>query len=303
VINDCSTDNTAKILQKFEGKIKAIRTPKNTGNKSRAQEFGLGFVQGDIFIATDGDTLLDKNFVKRIEEDFSDPSVVAVGGYIKSLKYNWLTACRAFEYSIGQNLHKLAQSYINYMFVIPGAAGAFRTQVFRENITFDHDTLTEDLDFTYRFHKKGLKIKYDREAVVFTQDPANLKSYINQMRRWYGGGWQNLRKHLKIAANPAKALELSLVYIEGVVFSILLFALPLIDIRFLVYFFISSAVVLIPFTIFAAFKEKRPELILVFIPYLLLVFVNAAVFLEQLFKEIILRKKNLTWFHPDRVKI
>ncbi|MCP6756997.1 hypothetical protein NL533_35750, partial [Klebsiella pneumoniae] len=62
-----------------------------------------------------------------------------------------------------------------------------------------------------------------------TQDPPTLTNYINQMRRWYDGGWQNLLKHYKIAQNPVRALELSLIYIEGLAFSILLFLVPILN--------------------------------------------------------------------------
>lgn len=54
VVNDGSTDNTKKILEGFGKKIKLINIEKATGNKSHAQEYGLRFVTGDVFIATDG---------------------------------------------------------------------------------------------------------------------------------------------------------------------------------------------------------------------------------------------------------
>ena len=63
-------------------------------------------------MTTDGDTVFDDRFTEEIIKDFKDPKVAAAGGYVKSMKYNWLTRCRAVDYSIGQNLHKLAQSYL-----------------------------------------------------------------------------------------------------------------------------------------------------------------------------------------------
>jgi len=301
VVNDGSTDRTAEILASFGDKIRVITIPVATGNKSHAQERGLKFVKGDVFIATDGDTVLDKDFVKYVEEDFQDPTVTAVGGYVRSVRHNWLTACRAFEYAVGQNLHKLAQHHLDFLFVIPGAAGAFRTQDFFKHITFEHDTLTEDLDFTYRFHKKNLRIVYDRRVVVFTQDPQTLHSYINQMRRWFGGGWQCLMKHRKLATErPKVALELSLMYMEGIAFSVLLFVLPFLSLTFFSAFLISYFFLACAFAVFAAWKEKRWELLLIPIPYLLLVIINSYIFLEQMVKEVFLGKKNLSWFQPER---
>lgn len=274
--------------------------PKQLAIKALPQEIGLSYISGEVFICTDGDTVLDKNFVELVEKDFSDPGVVAVAGYVKSLKYNWLTACRALDYVICQNVHKLAQSYINFIFVVPGAAGAYKTALFKKHITFDHDTVTEDLDFTYKFNKKGLRIKYNRQAIVYTQDPPTIASYIRQMRRWYGGGWQNLMKHFRIIKGPAEALELSLMYIEGLVFSFMAFLIPLINIRFALYFIGFYFLIIQIFAIYAATKEKRMSLLYVSLPYLFLSYINAWVFLEQFFKEVILKKKNLIWFRSER---
>jgi len=303
VVNDGSTDKTAEILASFGEKIKVVTIPKATGNKSFAQEIGLPHISGEVFICTDADTVLDKKFIELIEKDFVDPEIVAVAGYVRSLKYNWLTACRALEYVICQNVHKLAQSYINFILVIPGASGAYKTEIFKNYITFDHDTITEDLDFTYKFNEKGLKIKYDRQAIAYTQDPPNVKSYINQMRRWYGGGWQNLMKHFRIIKGPAKALELSLMYIEGLIFSFMAFLIPLINVRFALLFPIFYFFMIQGFAIYAAIKEKRISLLFVPLPYLLLCYVNAWIFLEQFFREVIFKKKNLTWLKPERIKI
>lgn len=302
-IDDSSSDKTPEILKKFKDKIKIVKTPQNTGNKSHAQEYGLQFITGDICICTDADTLLHKDFVKNIEKEMSDESVSAVAGYVKSQKHNWVTASRALDYAISQNIDKVAQAYIGFIFVIPGAAGAFRTKIFKEKISFTHDTITEDLDFTYKLNKMGLKIKYSRKAICYTQDPPTLNAYINQMRRWFGGGWQNIKKHIMVPNSPGMAMELSLIYIEGLVYSFTILILPIINLYLSVYIFLVYFSVLMCVAIFGAYKEKRPDLLLALPGYIFLRFVNAYIFIEQFIKEIILRKKNLAWFKPDRIKI
>lgn len=303
VVDDFSTDKSAEILKKFGKKITYLKVPKRLGNKSFVQEYGLKFVTADIVVATDADTLIDRRFVEEIVKDFSDPKVGAVCGYVRSMKKNWLTRCRAFEYTTSQNLHKLAQSYMSYMFVIPGAAGAFRTEVFKKYLTFDHDTLTEDLDFTYKLHKHGFKVAYNRKAVVVTQDPMTLHSYINQMRRWLGGGWQNLLKHKTLRMRPAQALEISLIYIEGVVFACLLFLVPLINIRFTFFMLVYYAIVAFLFALWAAVTEKRPDILLAPFTYLFLMYINSYIFLEQMIKVVLLKERNLVWFKPERAQL
>ncbi len=303
VVNDGSTDNTGEILATFGTKIQVVTIPIATGNKSFAQEHGLKFVTGDVFIATDGDTIMDPHFVERIEPHFADPKVGAVGGYVKSLRNNWLTACREIDYTIGQDLHKSAQYNMGFLFVIPGCAGAFRTELFRNICKFEHDTLTEDLDFTYRMHTEYAKIVFEKKAFVYTQDPFTLYAYINQMRRWYSGGWQNLKKHLpNVISRPWIALELSLMYIEGLVFSTFLFVLPFLNFTYFVYYIGLTLVFIIATGTYAAIKNERIDLLLFSPLYLILVFLNPLIFLEQFTSEIVLGRKLDTWFKPERSK-
>ena len=303
VVNDGSTDKTGEILATFGKKIEVITIPIATGNKSYAQEHGLKFVKGDVFIATDGDTILDPKFVEMIEPHFNDKSVGAVAGYVKSLKNNWLTACREIDYCIGQDLHKVAQSNMNFLFVIPGCAGGFRTKTFRELIKFEHDTLTEDLDFTYKMHTDYTNIRYENKAYVYTQDPFTLYSYINQIRRWYSGGWQNLKKHLpNVIGRPLVAMELSLMYIEGIVFSILLFIMPFLSISFFGYYLLFNLFFVMAISTYAGVKRNRMDLILYSPLYMILIFVNALIFFEQFTSEIVIGRKLDIWFKPERSK-
>lgn len=303
VVNDGSTDNTAEVLQMFSDRIKIVTVSEKTGNKSKAQEIGLRYVQGNVFIALDGDTLLHPSFVTRVEKYFFHSEAVAFAGYIESLQYNWITACRAIDYFLGQVIYKRAQSDLGFLFVIPGCAGAFRTSTFRDLIRFEHDTLTEDLDFTYKFHEAGIPIHFDARAIVYTQDPPTLQSYINQMRRWYGGGWQNFIKHVSVIQNPKAALILSLMYIEGLFSASLLFLLPFISLIATLYVLFAY----ISFSFFlglvTAFALKRKDTILASFSYPLFTIINAWVFLEQFFLEVILRKKEMVWFHPERTSI
>jgi len=305
-IDDCSTDGTPNILASYSALNLIItkRTPQNSGNKSTAQEFGLQFVTGDIVVTTDADTLLDSHFAQEIEWSFIHEEVVAVAGHVKSLAYNWLTLCRAFDYSMGQQINKLAQSYLDYIFIMPGAASAFRTEVFRKYVKFDHDTITEDLDFTYKLHEENFKIIYNSKAISYTQDPTTLPNYINQIRRWFGGGWQNLVKHFDIAfSGPVRAFELSLIYTEGLIFSLIILILPIINLIFALWLLLIYLGVTSMFGIWVAWKEKRPALALVAFPYIVLLYVNSYIYLEQFIKVVILNHRNLVWFKPDRVGI
>jgi cellulose synthase/poly-beta-1,6-N-acetylglucosamine synthase-like glycosyltransferase len=301
VVNDGSTDRTAEILAGFGSKITVVTIPTATGNKSRAQEQGLLHITGDVFISTDADTILDPHFVESMMKDFeADETTVAVAGYVRSSRHNWLTALREIDYIIGQDLHKAAQAYMGSLFIIPGCAGAFRTSVFRQLLPFEHDTVTEDLDFTYRLHARGLKIVNSRRAIVYTQDPSTISDYANQMRRWYAGGWQNLRKHRLVLGRPATALQLSLVYIEGFFLSILLIIALFISPILIPFMILPQMFFSISFGTYGAISRRRMDLFYCAPLYPLLLFVNGYIFLEQFVTQVVLRREALAWLSPER---
>ena len=303
VVNDGSTDQTAEILDRYGSQITIVELKQCTGNKSYAQEHGLKFITGDIFITTDADTILDKKFIENIIKDFANEKTDAVCGYVKSLKYNWLTACREIDYAMGQSIHKRAQENMNFLIVIPGCAAAFRTELFREKVTFDHDTLAEDLDFTYKLNEAGCRIKFNRRAFVYTQDPSDLHSYMHQMKRWYGGNWQNLRKHIRIINRTIPALELSLAHLEGLILPILLLVIPIISIAFFFRLLTVFFIVAFAFSVYAAIISRRFDLMLYSPHYILVIYINSFIYFSEFIKEIILRKQGLVWFQPVRRKI
>ncbi len=303
VVNDGSTDRTGEILATYGDRIRVITTPVATGNKSRAQEIGINALSSNVFVATDGDTILDSNFVLEVEKSFlKNSEISAFAGQVQSTTYNYLTAIREIDYVIGQDLYKKAQSYINQVMVIPGCSGAFKTSLFHENkITFDHDTLTEDFDFTYKLHEQDLLICYNQNAICYTQDPHTLSSYLNQMRRWYGGGWQNLEKHINIVRKrPSAALLISMGYFEGLGFSILFFLLPIVNFALFLNMLWLYLIICMISGAYASARRRRADLF-VYSPLMVLIgAINAWIFLERFVVEIVLRKKNMTWFHPER---
>ena len=300
VVNDGSSDNTLSILEQYKDKIKIVDLAQNTGSKSYAQSIGLQHVTGDVFITADADTLLDREFVKNIEIEFKDPKAMAVAGYVKSMKSNVITACRELEYLYGQEVHKYAQSMLDAIYVVPGCASAFRKKVFNVLIESSHDTITEDLDFTYQFHELGVKIRFCKKAIVYTQDPDNLSSYINQIRRWYGGGWQNLVKHWRNVKKKALMFEIMLMFGETTLFGFLLLISPFINFAFFLYLCGTSLVFAIAMGSYAAWRRKRIDLLLASPVYIFMVIINSYVFLEQMVKNVILRKRILVWYKPER---
>lgn len=308
VVDDGSTDRTAGIVESMAHScpsLRLVRLPENTGNKSKAQEQGLRHVSGDIIVTADADTLLDARFIEHILPHFGDPEIAAVAGYVKSIENNWLTASREIDYAIGQDVYKRAQAFIGFIFVVPGCAAAFRGDVLKNELRFGHDTVAEDLDLTFQLHSMEKKVVFEPRATVYTQDPPNVPSYVRQMLRWYGGNWENFRKHYRLATkSPAAAFEFASQFGDCLFFSLLLFTMPFMNpvlyAQAFVLFFLPQAVLV---SLYAAIRRRRADLLLYVPGYLLTRFLNAGVFVERFLHIIILRNREVVWQRADRVSI
>lgn len=303
VVDDCSTDTTPPILWEFGNQIRVVRTSANRGKKSYAQEFGMAHVTGDVFITTDADTLLDSRFVEVMEERFKNAHTAAVAGYVKSLRHNWLTACREIDYLVAQKLHKKAASSLGAFFVIPGCAGAFRTALFKRIIAFEHDTMTEDLDFTYKFYEQGLAVEFAPDAIAYTQDPPTLSSSIRQVRRWHRGSWQNIWKHRDILMRPAHAFELSMVYTESLFFPLTLFTMPILNVIFMKIVALYYILLIVLLGTWGAVASRRPDLLYHAPFYPIVSMINAYLFFEQLAALCLRKNGSIKWHKPDRLPI
>jgi len=99
------------------------------------------------------------------------------------------------------------------------------------------------------------------------------------------------------------ALELSLIYVEGLIYSFMMIFLPLINLYLTFYLLLIYSAVVLGLSVFGSIKEKRIDILFCFPCYIFLKYVNAWIFMEQFLQEIILRKKRLVWFKPTRVKM
>ena len=302
IVNDGSTDKSAKIISKFR-KIRLINLKKNTGNKSKALEIALKQVIGDIIVFTDADSFLDKNFIKRAVKYFKNSKISAISGKVISRENNWLTAARELEYIITFSLHKKAQDIVKSIFVISGACAIFRASVFK-NIKFDHDTITEDLDITLKLHKLKEQIIYRPEIIAYTNDPFDLKSYIRQIKRWYTGAYQNFKKHKSIFGKGfIGKIEIPLTIVEGLCGGLFFLACPVLFFifpRIIGLIFLVDFIILLLACIYGIISMKRVDLIKGILPFFILKALGNIIWLWAFFREIVFNKKVMKWYRADR---
>lgn len=208
VVDDGSTDGTAKIAKRFP--VKLIRNKTNIG-KCSSLNIGIENARNEILITTDADTEFEKNTIENLAKHFSDDGVGAVTGFYKAipmkniftnfslnkLKTYLLVKFQSVEY-LTFLLTKKRQAAFDALMVVSGSIGAFRKDVLEKIGGFDSKMLVEDYEATIRIHKAGYRVVCEKDAVAWTKPPLDLYSLFKQRLRWYRGGFQVLSKHTDI---------------------------------------------------------------------------------------------------------
>ncbi|HUO35978.1 MAG TPA: glycosyltransferase [Candidatus Acidoferrum sp.] len=236
VVDDGSTDRTAELVRANYGRdprVRLILQP-NRG-KPAALNNGLSEAKGEVVVSIDADTMVDPEAISRLIRHFANPKIGAVAGNVKVMNRNsWLTRWQALEYITSQNLEKRAFDLLNCIPVVPGAAGAWRTDLLRSHGGFSGDTVAEDTDLTLTIRREGWKIVYDEYAVGRTEVPDTIDALVRQRFRWTFGTLQAVWKHRDTVGKP-KYGTLGWIAIPNIfLFQILLpLVSPVIDLLFL----------------------------------------------------------------------
>jgi peptidoglycan-N-acetylglucosamine deacetylase len=204
VVNDGSTDRTAEIVQQKFGDDPHVRLLLQSNHgKPSALNHGLAEAAGEIVVSIDADTVVDPDAIRRLVRHFANPNVGAVAGNVKVMNRNrWLTRWQALEYITSQNLEKRAFDLLNCIPVVPGAVGAWRTELLRSSGGFSGDTVAEDTDLTLTIRRNGWKILYDEDAIGRTEVPETIEALIRQRFRWTFGTLQAVWKHRDVTGKP-----------------------------------------------------------------------------------------------------
>ena len=204
VIDDGSADHTARLVRARFGRDPRVRLLLQSNHgKPAALNHGLAEATGEISVTIDADTVVDREAIPLLVRHFANPNVGAVAGNVKVMNRNrWLTRWQALEYITSQNLEKRAFDLLNCIPVVPGAVGAWRTDVLRSTGGFSGDTVAEDTDLTLTIRRNGWKILYDEDAIGRTEVPETVDALIRQRFRWTFGTLQAVWKHRDTAGKP-----------------------------------------------------------------------------------------------------
>ncbi|PIZ80499.1 hypothetical protein COX99_02385 [Candidatus Pacearchaeota archaeon CG_4_10_14_0_2_um_filter_31_10] len=203
LVDDGSTKKeTLDTLKRYENKITIIH--KENGGKISAQVEGLKYVNTEIVIFTDSDTIMSKNALLELLKPFNNPNIGGVSGNVKLANRNqtFLTRIISSMYNWSFNTKRHATGGIGVMYVCPGALAAFRTiliqkllpdytnQMFLGKKAGDiSDDAYLTLKVQFKFKKK---IAFQKNAVVYTFSPFKLKTFLKQLIRWQKGVYKEI---------------------------------------------------------------------------------------------------------------
>jgi cellulose synthase/poly-beta-1,6-N-acetylglucosamine synthase-like glycosyltransferase/peptidoglycan/xylan/chitin deacetylase (PgdA/CDA1 family)/spore germination protein YaaH len=236
VVDDGSTDRTLAVAQAtFQPEITAGRvlvlTKPNSG-KAEALNYAFAFVQEEVFVGIDADTVIAPDAISRLVPHFLDARLGAIAGNAKvGNRVNLWTRWQALEYVTSQNFERRALNVFGAVSVVPGAIGAWRTSAVREAGGFHLDTVAEDADLTMALLERGYRVEYEDRALAYTEAPVNANGLMRQRFRWSFGILQSVWKHGRAFGRKGALGWIALPNI--VIFQILLpLVSPFIDIMF-----------------------------------------------------------------------
>lgn len=297
VVDDSSTDGTARIarsLLPMQNVCKVRRSGKGLAIQKAGKKFRLAERYRWVHIA-DADGQFAANYFTVLRRDLRVKHAAATG-YVKSLQGGFISQYRAFEYTIGMEVHRRIQSPLGIIPVIPGPTSCFRADVFAR-LDFNAKTLTEDFDVTMQIYRQQFgKIQFIPAAKAFTQDPLTFRDFVRQITRWNRGVLQGMHRHKSFRAVAPIDLYLKYQIIQNFLLFINFFIwVPYIALsRFggaaLAAAFLYDVLLTLLFTLFVSVRIKRFDVLAAFPFIYALRWVSLGVFLQTFTEVVILRQ-------------
>lgn len=203
VLDDSTDETTELILKKIESlrslnlDIQLIHRENRKGYKAGALAYGTASAKGDFIAIFDADFIPHPDFLQKTIPHFENAETAVVQTRWEHINkdYSFLTQLQAFgldaHFTIEQGARNAAGSFINFN----GTCGVWRKSAIVDAGGWLDDTLTEDLDLSYRAQLKGWKFIYLETISTPGELPIIMSAIKSQQYRWNKGGAETARKN------------------------------------------------------------------------------------------------------------
>ena len=214
-ILDDSTDETADLCRRKVAEysalgysIRHLRRDSRAGFKAGALEEGLKVATGEFIAIFDADFLPPPDFARKILPCFADPGVGMVQARWGHLNrgYSALTRVQSIFLDGHFVIEQAARCRSGRFFNFNGTAGIWRRRCIESSGGWQHDTLTEDLDLSYRAQMAGWRFLFLPDVMAPAELPVEMNAFKSQQHRWAKGSIQTGLKLLpSILKSPLPA--------------------------------------------------------------------------------------------------
>ncbi len=202
---DDSTDGTTALVAQHLGRLAAgglrtqhLRRTERSGFKAGALAAGLESTDAELCAIFDADFVPTPGFLLRAARWLQDPEVAAVQGRWTHLNRDWSSLTRAQALAIDGHfgVEQAARAWHGWLLNFNGTAGVWRRRAIEQAGGWSGETLTEDLDLSYRAQLAGWRLVYDPDLTCPAELPTELSAFKAQQSRWATGSMQTARKLL-----------------------------------------------------------------------------------------------------------
>ena len=202
---DDSTDDTLEIsrscvdsYQKQGFNIKLLHRKNREGFKSGALRYGLQHASGELIAIFDADFIPPRDFLRRTVSYFQDEKLGMVQtrwGHLNH-DYSLLTKAQAIGLDGHFVMEQSARYYAGFFMNFNGTAGIWRKSCIEDAGNWADDTLTEDLDLSYRAQLRGWRFIFLKDVVCPAELPSDMGAVKAQQFRWTKGAFETAKKVL-----------------------------------------------------------------------------------------------------------
>jgi hypothetical protein len=203
---DDSTDETVAIARAAVEELRArgidaehVRRPSRHGYKAGALDYGLRRARGELIAVFDADFVPRPSFLREVVGHFSDPRIgmVQTRWDHANRGHSLLTSVQALMLDGHHLVENRARYAAGCFFNFSGTGGIWRRTAIAEAGGWQHDTLTEDLDLSYRAQLAGWRFVYRADVLTPSELPEDMSAFRAQQYRWAKGTVQTARKLLR----------------------------------------------------------------------------------------------------------